>query len=292
MMNKIGNKLRGFSLLEMLLVIAVLAVISIAGISYLRDKALNLKIDKTALQIQQWLEASLAYQIDNGNPPESIEKLLPADCKNPTGTYYMPCDSQYSPWYNGSTAGEYALHNLQTDKRLTVKLTLPNNIADGHALEIAQRIAGKLPIANAIGTTVTASLTPGTGQGQAGGIQILKIIPGVFKNGSAWVKSDSTQTDFDMRFESYMLNLQKQNLCATPKVIRKYLHLTAFQGPAIKLRTGGKSTGVIEWLRVNQDPDTFDTSLSIEIEKGDDQQFVPETVNNGSFIATITCEPK
>ncbi len=291
-MNKIGNKPRGFSLLEMLLVIAVLAVISIAGISYLRDKALNLKIDKTALQIQQWLEASLAYQLDNGKPPKTVGDLLPADCSNPSGTYYMPCGSQFSPWYNNTAAGEYVLYNPQDEKRLTVKLTLPDNVADGHAAEVAKRIAGKLPIADVSGTTMTASFTPGAGQGQAAGIQILKIIPGIFVNGAAKVKSDPTQAGFDLSFEEYMDKLKRQNLCAKPKMIRKYVHLTAFQGPEVYLRKWGTATGTIMNLVINQDPDTANASLKIDIEMGEDQKLVPETVNNGAFIATITCEPK
>ena len=61
---------QGFSLLEVMLALAVFAAVVVAGISFEGNKFMNAKIRKTAQQGQQIIEASLAYynnQVKNYN---------------------------------------------------------------------------------------------------------------------------------------------------------------------------------------------------------------------------------
>lgn len=55
---------RGFTLLELLLVLVLLTTITVSGLGMYEIKLRNFKVDKTALQMQQWLQAGLAFYTD------------------------------------------------------------------------------------------------------------------------------------------------------------------------------------------------------------------------------------
>jgi prepilin-type N-terminal cleavage/methylation domain-containing protein len=60
---------RGFSLLEIMLVTVILVVFAMMAISYTRTQALNTRIDKTAAEMQQILQAAVSYYIDKNAWP-------------------------------------------------------------------------------------------------------------------------------------------------------------------------------------------------------------------------------
>lgn len=60
---------KGFTLLEMTLVLVVAASILVMILGYVTQKSTELRRDRTSLQIQQILNAALAYYVDNGTWP-------------------------------------------------------------------------------------------------------------------------------------------------------------------------------------------------------------------------------
>jgi prepilin-type N-terminal cleavage/methylation domain-containing protein len=108
-------KQRGFTLIEILLVLVLVAALAAAGIAAYQVQQRNFKVEKTALQMQLWLQAGQAYYADCGVWPEAdfsnnrqmygiLTGQNPIDtCKNNTqyqGTYraYMPPNSEFGIW--------------------------------------------------------------------------------------------------------------------------------------------------------------------------------------------------
>src|SRR5689334_14827622 len=62
-------KTRGFSLLEMLLVLAISSSLIILLLNYTTQKSDEMRRDRTALQMQQILDAALTYYVNNSAWP-------------------------------------------------------------------------------------------------------------------------------------------------------------------------------------------------------------------------------
>src|SRR5579883_1527947 len=88
-------KERGFTLIEILLVLVIIGMFIFMGTSYIQQKTLSSRIDRTSLQMQQILNAGLAYYVTNGSWPTSIACL---QASSPGCTVaYLP-SSLTSPW--------------------------------------------------------------------------------------------------------------------------------------------------------------------------------------------------
>lgn len=91
---------KGFTLIEMLLVMVIMSVIVMALISYTEERTEALRRDRTVLQIQQIQNAALAYYVSNSTWPNTVNDLqvagfLPRNVTivNPWGNnYYMNAD--------------------------------------------------------------------------------------------------------------------------------------------------------------------------------------------------------
>jgi prepilin-type N-terminal cleavage/methylation domain-containing protein len=141
-----ANKLRlGFSLLEMLLVLAIGSAIVLMSVGYLQQRTQNMQVDRTAQQMQQILNAALAYYVNNSKWPTDIGADL-------QGTY-LP--AAVAPATAGTIASPWAgvAYTISsTDTLFTVSLALP---VMANTAEVATIIAGKLPLADVVvsGTT-------------------------------------------------------------------------------------------------------------------------------------------
>lgn len=71
MQYSIDKKQGGFTLIEMLLVMVIISIIIYAMVGYVQSRAEQTRIDRTTLQMQQILNAGLAYYIDNGQWPKN-----------------------------------------------------------------------------------------------------------------------------------------------------------------------------------------------------------------------------
>ena len=130
-MKIIEKKQLGFTLLELLFIIVIIGIIVSITVASYQQKTNNLKIDKTALQMQQIMQAATQFRNDNGYWPDS---------SNPPATFtqnYLPIGSTTNPW------GQSFTYNLDTtsDTFQVFSGVTPNAIS-------ANRIRSLLPNAS------------------------------------------------------------------------------------------------------------------------------------------------
>jgi len=142
--------LHGFTLMELLFVIAIISVIAMAGMSFVQQRAQETKIEKSVLQIQQLLQAGMAYYIDNGcwpikgaPQPPGCKAVNPPPFEGDNG--YIPVGGTVNPWNKTYSWG-------RTNNLFWVAV-------DSTSDSIAQRIAGKLPNATTQKTTQDCTAT-------------------------------------------------------------------------------------------------------------------------------------
>lgn len=97
--NKKGNQFlqKGVTLIEMLLVMVVISMIIMMSIGYVQQRNFTMRMNRTTAQMQQILNAGLAYWVANGKWPESLDSLQqsgflppkPAQIVSPWGTDYV-----------------------------------------------------------------------------------------------------------------------------------------------------------------------------------------------------------
>lgn len=90
-----GKRKTGFTLIEMLLVLVIISMFIVMGVRYVEQQAFNTRVERTIMQMQQILNASLSYYVANGSWPPDIATLqsggyLPASLVNsPFGSAYV-----------------------------------------------------------------------------------------------------------------------------------------------------------------------------------------------------------
>jgi prepilin-type N-terminal cleavage/methylation domain-containing protein len=85
------QKNSGVTLVEILLVLVIIGVMLYMGIGYIQNRTEALRIDRTSMQMQQILNAALAYYVLNGSWPPNLATLQ--------GNYLPPATVPYlSPW--------------------------------------------------------------------------------------------------------------------------------------------------------------------------------------------------
>lgn len=124
-------KIKAFSLIEMLLVIAILSALVSLGLVFANKYAQQVKVEKTALEINHILEAGIKYYTVNNKWPD-----FPLDANNPFKKYLTLNDLK-NPW-----GGVYEYANSVIKFKVTTELPssalatrvldlLPNGYIDG-----------------------------------------------------------------------------------------------------------------------------------------------------------------
>lgn len=133
--------LKGFTLIEVMLVLVIVSIIIWASVGYVQQKALQMRIDRASIQMQQILNAGMAYYVSNGHWPATIGDLLgtylPSQMKNPWGQDYTT--AVYSP---PTTPPANPIPPLFYVFAPTVQLSA----GTGSAAAAANVIAGALPL--------------------------------------------------------------------------------------------------------------------------------------------------
>lgn len=137
MKNKISSQ--GFTLMELLLVMVIISSIIFMSVGYMNQRTLQMRVDRTVVQMQQILNAGLSYYVNNGSWPANLAALQPT---------YIPSGIA-SPWGGGT----YSVSSTQP-QLLSVATTLPATMTN--RLAVATLIAGRLPLATSSSGTVTA----------------------------------------------------------------------------------------------------------------------------------------
>lgn len=138
---------QGFTLIEMLLVMTIISAFIYASIGYIQQRTLALSIDKASAQMQQILNAGLAYYVSNQRWPTDITTLINGG--------YLPAttpDPFLSPW----STSKYTLSS--TSALLTVSLELPTSLANQSV--VGRVLAGKLPLASSSTATTVPPCPP------------------------------------------------------------------------------------------------------------------------------------
>lgn len=134
----------GFTLIEMLLVIAVLAVLISIGIMTYRDHAISTRINKASLQIQSTLEAAMAFNVDHSKWPTANAGLPTCEPADPANNQfikdYMPNSQIKSVYGTNICWSAVSSSNGQESRLFWVALQVANNNAN-----VARRLAAQLP---------------------------------------------------------------------------------------------------------------------------------------------------
>lgn len=125
------RKLAGFTLIEILLVIVIISTFIVMGVGYLQQRVLAERIDRTALHMQQILNAGLAYYVKEGSWPANLDALR--------GTYLPPLTVTFQ---NGWGQPFFL---VKTDTNLYVYTEIIANTAATASAQ-AQLLAGKVPL--------------------------------------------------------------------------------------------------------------------------------------------------
>jgi len=133
-MNK--TNIKGFTLIEILFVIAILSVLASLGLSVLQQRAQQLKVERAALQMQQILQAGMAFKADDAGG------AWPISCTQDTFIKYLSVNSTGNPWGNTTTCGP-----VTGTPKFQVKTQVPTE-------KIADQIIALLPNA---GKDITSS---------------------------------------------------------------------------------------------------------------------------------------
>lgn len=144
-MNLVIRSQRGYTLIGMMVIIVFLSLFLMAGIGVYQQNVQANKINKTALQIGQWLEAAKSFYINEGYwpvrayGPETLGELI-------NKGYMPPCTNgkrfcvTTNPWgtpYEGKTVSRETPDG-QRQSIFGIVTTLPSE-------SIAQAIGQRLP---------------------------------------------------------------------------------------------------------------------------------------------------
>ena len=108
---------RGFSLIELLVVIGILAVIAAIVAPNLLGKADDANVNAARIQIEQVSAAIDLYRLETGRYPDEIENLItnPGDSPRWKGPYLRKRSLMQDPWHNDlvySRPGEHGPYDL------------------------------------------------------------------------------------------------------------------------------------------------------------------------------------
>ena len=153
------NKPQGFTLIELLLVIVIVSTLVYMGVTYIQQQTEYTRINRTAYQLQQIMNASLAYYVVNNNWPPSWGSS-PAGVSCLVGGSASPCNVQYlttniqtSPFNTGYCSSQYGTNSYYTGLQVTAT-SLQTAQAD------ANMLAGMLPLAYVSSSSPCSATVP------------------------------------------------------------------------------------------------------------------------------------
>lgn len=142
----------GLSLIEMMFIIAVMATIGVYFAVNLKISQQNKALERSALEMQNWLQGGLTYLVRTNQWPANISDLYQGS------TPYLVKENLCSPWHtpsgtsNCNGRSEYEI-DVSKPPYFGISIVTPSK-------EIAQKLAAQLPAAAPVGTKVTSFIPP------------------------------------------------------------------------------------------------------------------------------------
>lgn len=157
------KQIKGFTLIETLLVLIIISSILFMGMRYFQQKIQQMKIDRTTLQMQQILNAGLSYYVANGRWPVTVNTSVDITATPTTNNLQNTVSGSYlpygvtiaSPW-----GGDHYYIYTDAEGKLFTVYTSITATTSGVAAAMSNIIAGTLPLAS---TTATNGTPPPTG---------------------------------------------------------------------------------------------------------------------------------
>lgn len=141
---------KGFTLIEMLLVLVIASMILILSIGYFQQRTLASRIDLTAAQMQQVMNAGLSYYVASGTwACPTATAASPYSCRVNKLNPYIPLGTlQANPWgtalKDDGSNGPSGYIFSNSSKVMYVIVELPNTMSNLDA--VSQILVGKLPV--------------------------------------------------------------------------------------------------------------------------------------------------
>jgi type II secretory pathway pseudopilin PulG len=149
---KVSSKITGVTLIEIMLVTVIIGIILYSSMNYYQQKAFQMRIDRTSMQMQQILNAGLSYYVANGKWPVTTPATATTLSTLQTNNY-LPNTSIVSP-FNGAS------YTVATDasKNLFYVYVGITNSNSASAISTARVIAGTLPLSYTSGSAAAPPL--------------------------------------------------------------------------------------------------------------------------------------
>lgn len=157
----------GFTLVEMMLVLVIISILIWGSIGYMQQRSLQMRMDRTSIQMQQILNAGLAYYVTNGSWPlaqdgssSSLSMLI--------GTY-LPPTIMNNPWNQPYQIAVYSPppspeQNIPPPLFYVYTAVKSSSATLGSATAAANVIAGTLPLSyTSTDTSGSATQPPSSG---------------------------------------------------------------------------------------------------------------------------------
>ncbi len=188
------KKVKGFTLLEIMLVLAIASSLFVLLMNYSTQKAAELRRDKTVLQVQQILNAGMSFYLNKGYWPLVGATISSTGCGAATWTDTSVLRPNYIPTnlINNSYAKQYYVTcstaanggnfyvAFQVDTAANASI-IAGKLPLAYTSSVSLPGAGAPPVAAASGTTVIASVNiPGQNLNNARSINFA----GVYYSGS------------------------------------------------------------------------------------------------------------
>lgn len=154
----------GFTLIELMFILAFLAIIFMYSVSMARDTARQEAVNNTAIGIKNWLQATLAYYSDYGKWPGTFNNNS-ADSNDPgvVGNY-LPTALVCTQFAGNTSGGACSTGNTSYTGEANGKYYTVSVYVSDEAT--AKSIAAKLPSAEVVNNKVSSSVPiPGATQG-------------------------------------------------------------------------------------------------------------------------------
>lgn len=148
------NKISGFSLVEVLLVMAVLATVLVGIMGYTTQRSDEMRRDRTVMQMEQVLNAGLSYYVSFNTWPASLSDLQT--------NLFLPSGAIRNAWGQDFTVG----NNSQDTSNPTSgsQFSVCTVLKGANVFAAANVIAGRLPMATVVAGGGTGSTCPPTTQ--------------------------------------------------------------------------------------------------------------------------------